>query len=67
MLSDISFNDVYLNFREHCQYFGDKATHHKKVNHLHHCNHPSKVDDNFNWGCTLNSCPWFEKHEHLHI
>lgn len=60
-MEDLSFNDVFKNLSPDCKWLGEKATHHPRVNDLHHCNYPSKTGDPLNWACTIGTCPYFVK------
>jgi len=56
----LTFNKVFENFNTHCEYFGNPATHNFRVKDTFHCNHPDKIEREFNWACTIESCPHFE-------
>ena len=56
----LTFEDIFINLAPHCNFLGKQATHHKSVSDTFHCKHPTKVGSNFNWACTIESCPHFE-------
>ncbi len=60
MFEDLTFNMIFKNIKFECKHLGKLADHNKHVKDLHHCNHKSKLNDNFNWACTIESCPYFD-------
>lgn len=61
----ITFDDIFTNMAPHCAYLGKQAYHSEHVSDMFHCKHPTKVGSNFNWACTIESCPHFEARGNL--